>query len=188
LTAESDADLVRRCLADDASAWVALTERYGDLVFGIARRHGLAPDAASDVVQEVFVALLAGLRRLRNAERLLAWILRAARRESWRQVRRSRARRRREEGVARVEAEPALAPAAAIAAEESRHVVREAYAALGERCRRLLDALFLADAGVPYERIASDLGLAVGSIGSLRRRCLEELRDHLSRLGYDEGA
>ena len=68
--------------------------------------------------------------------------------------------------------------------DEARATVRLAYGALGERCRRLLDALFLAEEGVAYTQIAQDLGLAVGSIGALRRRCLESLRDELVRLGF----
>lgn len=184
----SDSELVRRCLADDASAWTALTERYGDVVYGIARRHGLGQDAAADAVQEVFLALLKSLKRLRDAERLLAWIVRAARREVWKQVRRRRARRRLEEGVARAEAATGPRPGETVGDDEARATVRAAYGALGERCRRLLDALFLADEGVPYTQIAQDLGLAVGSIGSLRKRCLEALRDELVRLGFPSDA
>lgn len=182
--ADSDPELVRRCLADDQAAWVALTERYGDVAYGIARRHGLPSDAAGDVVQEVFLALLKSLNRLKNAERLLAWIVRAARRETWRQIRRDRSRKKREDGVAPREALTAPAPDEDIAEVEAKQAVRLAYASLGERCRRLLDALFLAQTGVPYTDIARDLGLAVGSIGALRRRCLEALRDELVRLGF----
>jgi RNA polymerase sigma factor (sigma-70 family) len=186
VAAPSDADLVRRCLEDDQGAWVALTERYGDLVYGIARRHGLPADVASDVVQDVFVALLASLRRLRRAERLLAWLVRAARRETWRQVRRGRARRRREEHVARGERSREVTPPEDLAGQEMRQAVKQAYAGLGERCRRLLDALFLAQEGVSYDKIAGELGLAIGSIGALRRRCLESLRDELVRLGFPD--
>jgi RNA polymerase sigma factor (sigma-70 family) len=163
-----------------------LTERYGDVVYGIARRHGLQPDVASDVVQDVFVALLASLKRLRRAERLLAWLVRAARRETWRAVRRGRSRRRREEHVARGERSREAAPPEDLAGQEMRHAVKQAYAALGERCRRLLDALFLAQEGVSYDEIARELGLAIGSIGALRRRCLESLRNELVEMGFPD--
>ena len=79
----TDSDLVRRCLAGEESAWDQLAARYADLVYGVARRCGLHDDQAGDVVQEVFMALLKALPRLRQSERLLAWILRTARRESW---------------------------------------------------------------------------------------------------------
>lgn len=188
MAAPSDPELVRRCLADDPTAWTALTERYGDVVYGIARRHGLAEDTASDVVQEVFLALLKSLKRLRDAERLLAWVVRAARREVWRQVRRGRARKKREQGVARPDVAAGPKPGDTVGDDEARATVRAAYGALGERCRRLLDALFLVEEGVAYTQIAQDLGLAVGSIGALRRRCLESLRDELVRLGFPADA
>lgn len=178
-----DAELVRRCLADDESAWAALTARYADMVFGIARRYELPADAAADVVQEVFLALLKNLGRLRNSERLVGWLARAARRESWRQVRRGRSRRRREESVARRDDGGGSPPPDELAEHEVRQTVREAYAAIGERCRRLLDALFLESTEASYGDVAGLLGLAVGSIGSLRRRCLDELRTELERLG-----
>jgi RNA polymerase sigma factor (sigma-70 family) len=184
VTAPTDAELVRRCLDDDASAWGLLTARYADLVYRIARRSGLDADGAADVVQEVFVALLSSLRRLRRSERLVAWIVRSARRESWRQVRRSRARHRRERAAARPEADPGRPPDLDLSDLELQQAVGQAFGAIGERCRRLLDALFRDASESSYARIAEELGLAVGSIGSLRRRCLDELRDELARLGH----
>jgi RNA polymerase sigma factor (sigma-70 family) len=187
VTAPSDADLIRRCLADDAAAWSALTGRYADLVFRIARRAGLDAHGAGDVVQEVFLALLGSLRRLRRAERLLAWVVRSAQRESWRQVRRRRSRARRERTAARPEADPARPPDASLAELETQQTVAQAFAALAPRCRRLLDALFLAPVEASYAELAEELGLAVGSIGSLRQRCLEELRRELEALGAGRG-
>jgi DNA-directed RNA polymerase specialized sigma24 family protein len=36
----------------------------------------------------------------------------------------------------------------------------------------------------PYEEVASSLGLAVGSIGFIRGRCLKKLRDLLTEKGF----
>ncbi len=185
MTSPTDAELIRRCIEDDASAWRALTDRYADVVFRIARRCGLDADGAGDVVQEVFVALLSSLRRLRRTERLLAWIVRTGKREAWRQVRRSRSRSRRERVAARPETDPAKGPDVDVADLEAQQAVAQAFGAIGERCRRLLDALFRNPTETSYVEIARDLGLAVGSIGSLRRRCLEDLRERLAALGYE---
>jgi RNA polymerase sigma factor (sigma-70 family) len=180
----SDPELVQRCLAGDESAWEALVGRYADLVFGIARRQGLRAEACGDTVQDVFLALVRSLPRLRRSDRLLGWIVRTARREAW--LKRSRGRRvaRDEALAARPEADPAPLPADAISELELRHLVREAYATLGERCRQVLDPLFVQAETKAYARVARDLGLAVGSLGSMRRRCLRELRRDLVRRGY----
>jgi len=36
----------------------------------------------------------------------------------------------------------------------------------------------------PYQEIARDLGLATGSIGFIRGRCLEKLRKRLEEMGF----
>ena len=63
-----------RALAGEEAAWEALVERYADVVFAVARRTGLADAAAGDVVEDVFLALLRHLGRLRRVEVLTAWI------------------------------------------------------------------------------------------------------------------
>ena len=89
----------------------------------------------------------------------------------------------REGAVARPELADAPLPPDALISLEREQIVRRAFAALAARCRRLLDALFFESVTRPYEKIAADLGIAVGSIGPTRRRCLEAL----SRLLADEG-
>ncbi len=184
MTTPTDAELVERCRAGDESAWVLLTERYADLVFGVARRCGVKATEAGDVVQEVFLGLFRHLGRLRRKESLLAWILKVAQREAWAHVKRTRKRGDRESGSADgVEATGRL-PAGALAALEDEQVVRAAYGAIGERCRRLLDALFIREPRLPYTEVAEQLGMKIGSIGPTRARCLEELRHELVRLGF----
>lgn len=180
----TDPDLIARCLEGEEQAWIALTERYADIVFRVARRCGLDAADAGDVVQEVFMALLKSMKRLTRRERLLAWILKTAQRESWRQVRRRRQARAREEQVARPEKAPTRLPSTELTQLEDQHAVREAYGAIGERCRRLLDALFLSGTKRSYAKISAELGIPVGSIGPTRQRCLTELRKALDALGF----
>jgi RNA polymerase sigma factor (sigma-70 family) len=187
VAAPSDPELVQRCLAGDPTAWEALVSRYADLVFGIARKQGVGADGCADVVQDVFLALLTGLPRLRRSDRLLGWVVKAARREAWRKVRTSRRAARDDARAARSEADPSPLPAAAVEELELRHLVREAYATLGPRCRSVLDPLFLEEDARAYASLARELGVAVGSLGSARRRCLRELRRELLRRGYPGG-
>jgi DNA-directed RNA polymerase specialized sigma24 family protein len=44
--------------------------------------------------------------------------------------------------------------------------------------------LFFATPAVPYEEVAKMLGVAKGSIGFIRRQCLERLRRHLIDKGF----
>ena len=162
MTADTDRDLAHRCLAGEEGAWRRLTTRYADVVYGVAWRCGLRGDDAGDVVQETFLALWKSLGRMQKKERLLAWILRTARREAWRQVRRARAVHRREGRVARPELAEEALPEEALEELERQQVVRQAFAGLGAKCRRLLDALFFEAEVRPYEEIAVELDMAVG--------------------------
>lgn len=183
MTLPSDPDLVRRCLEGEENAWEILTTRYADLVYGVARRSGVGAADAGDVVQEVFLALLQNLKKLRNAERLLPWILKTARRQSWRTVKKARGVVARERAGARGEIVEGPLPEEELVSLEREQTVRMAFAELGERCRRLLDALFFRGEGPRYAEVAEELGVPVGSIGPTRRRCLERLERALTARG-----
>jgi hypothetical protein len=55
---------------------------------------------------------------------------------------------------------------------------------LPARCRRLVEMLFYETPARPYKQVAAELGLAAGSIGFIRGRCLGRLRRELERLGF----
>ena len=178
----ADTELIARCLARKRSAWQALVDRYSDLVYGIARRSGLDDAQGQDVVQEVFLALLKNLGRLRKHDRLMGWLVKAARRESWRVARRARSARGREEGVSRPDRDGGALPAEVVQQEERRHLVRRAMRLIDGRCQRLLDALFLRDVR-DYQALSAELAMPVGSIGPTRRRCLDKLAGALTQVG-----
>ena len=79
---------------------------------------------------------------------------------------------------------PAVAETLVQQTEEEQRL-REAMATLDPKCRRLVELLFLETPSRPYSEVARELGLAVGSIGSTRQKCIERLRQRLSELGFD---
>lgn len=178
----TDAELVRRCLDGEEGAWADLTDRYLRLVVRVAQRAGLDADRASDAAQETFLALWRNLRRLRDTRSLGGWLATTCRRRAWRLGKRDASRRAREEGVSvrDVAAEPL--PESVLVDEEQRHLVRRAFVTIGERCRRLLDALFFRPE-MPYAEISEEVGMPVGSIGPTRKRCLDRLRRSLADAG-----
>lgn len=178
-----DAALVERAVAGDRRAWDEIVERHGGLVFATARRAGLSRDDAADVAQTVFAALLRSLARVRDGERLVAWLVTSTKRESWR-IARSRARR--------AGGDDALAgiatnddASAEIAAVDRRRTVAAALAAIDERCRELLRALFLSGAEQDYAAIGERFGIAVNSVGPIRNRCLRRMLEALQALGFE---
>ena len=67
---------------------------------------------------------------------------------------------------------------------ESIKSVRDAILTLPPRCGRMVHMLFFDEPARPYQEIAASLGIAVGSIGFIRQRCLERLRKRLLETGF----
>jgi RNA polymerase sigma factor (sigma-70 family) len=180
----ADADLVRACTRGDKLAWETLVRRYERLVFSIPRRSGLDEDAAADVFQRVFVSLVEHLDTLQQPDRLSAWLVTCAKRETWRIGRRAAMQR----AVQAPEEHAAHVPDTATTAEdevlrlEEQDLVRRAVECLDGRCRDLLQLMFYAEEPLTYAEIAARLGIAEGSIGPIRGRCLERLRHQLEVL------
>lgn len=179
-----DAALLRACLAGDQDAWTDLVTRYSRLIYSIALKSGLGEHDAGDVVQDVFTIVLRRLETLQQLDRFSAWLITTTHRESW------RARKRQREHFSDDEIEPVDPDPTAeslVVAWEHASLIQQALAQLDDRCRRLLELLFLHDSPPGYDQIAAELGIAIGSIGPIRGRCLKQLKGHLADLGVVDG-
>ena len=56
---------------------------------------------------------------------------------------------------------------------------------LPPRCRQLIHMLFFEEPARPYQEVAEALGIATGSIGFIRQRCLDRLRKNLIDAGLE---
>jgi RNA polymerase sigma factor (sigma-70 family) len=183
-------ELVRRCLVHDADAWEELLERFQALVWSVPLRLGLGHHEAAEVFQDVFESLLRNLPSLHEPERLASWLYTAARRLSLRRI----ATRRRQSLQSQIERMASTEPGPPrpaltdeIVQAERRGEVLRLIEALPDRCRRLLTALFLDPDEPDYDRIAETLGVARGSIGPSRLRCLKKLHELMKESGYPFG-
>jgi RNA polymerase sigma factor (sigma-70 family) len=182
----SDARLVRDCLGGSEEAWAALLDKYKNLIFSVPIKQGIPRDDAADIFQRVCLLLLAELPHLRKAEALPMWLIRVTARECTRWRRQEQPYVAGESG----EAELALAQADAPLPEQvlarvgEEQILRDAVRALPPRCRQLIEMLFFEMPARPYREVARSLGLAGGSIGFIRGRCLTRLRRELERMGF----
>jgi RNA polymerase sigma factor (sigma-70 family) len=176
--------LVRDAVAGDRAAWDALVGRYSGLVWAVARGHRLQGEDAADVFQTTWLRLVEQLPRIRQPDRVGAWLATTARRECLRVLRRSG-----RETVSRpemLEAVPDDAPGfdeGLVRAEQHEALWRHLQTC-SDRCRRLLRVL-VADPPLTYTEVAEVLEMPIGSIGPTRRRCLEQLRRRLVEAGVD---
>ena len=176
--------LVRAASAGDAAAWDALVRRYGGLLWSICRDHRLGDADAADVFQLTWLRLLERLDSLQDPDRVAGWLATTCRRECLAVLRRARRVSPSSEAV-ELHTEPAGAADAGILRADRDASVWEAFARLGERCRRVLAVLVArAEDGPPsYARAAEELGMPVGSLGPTRARCLAQLRTLLDDAG-----
>lgn len=173
-----DGALVRAAAAGDQAAWDALVKRFSGLVWSIARAHRLGPADAADVSQTAWLRLVENLGRLRDPDRVGAWLATTSRNECLRIIRRSGRQIPTDlDAGIDLEADEHLAPAVdtGLLAGERDAELWKAFSAISGRCQALL-RLLIADPPPTYEEIGAVLDMPVGSIGPTRARCLEHLR------------
>ena len=172
-------DLVMRARNGDQQAWDALVERYSPLIWSICRRHRLGDFDAEDISQVVWMSLLDQLGNLRQPAALSGWLATTTQRECWRVLRAAR-----RPPVAGLDPDVEKIPDTLVLVAENELLVAERHAALREAFTDLpprdqqLITLLIADPPLPYAEISARLGIAVGSIGPTRRRCLNRMRRH----------
>jgi RNA polymerase sigma factor (sigma-70 family) len=180
----SDERLVRECLGGREEAWAALVEKYKNLIFSIPIKFGLSSDDAADVFQAVCVDLLTELPRLREPKALAGWLIRVT---SHKCIRLQHGRRRfaaEDVDAAADSADSVEVPGSMIEELQREQALREAIRALSPRCQRVVQVLFFESPPWSYQQIAESLGVATGSIGFIRGRCLTKLRRGLEDAGF----
>lgn len=166
--------LVTRARGNDPEAWNELIERYAPLVWAICVRYRLSSHDTEDVSQSIWLLLAEHLGKLREPAALPGWLATTTRNECLRVLR--LAGRFDLPGQLPDDAQdPGIEEEIMIA--ERNAALRAAFDALPVPCQRLL-ALLITDPPVSYADISAELGIAVGSIGPSRARCLERVRRH----------
>lgn len=179
----TDRELVEACLAGDESAWEALVQRYKGLVFSIPLRYRATPEDAEDIHQAVFIELFNELPRLRNRDNLGPWLSTVAKHQAFHWKRKRGRRGEHElEGVSELALESVGLSSSVHAELENEQRLRLALERVPARCQQLIRMLFFEDPPRPYAEVARDLGLAQGSIGFIRGRCLKRVEKALTEL------
>jgi len=182
----SDKRLVRACLDGNEDAWAALIDKYKRLIYSIPVRYGASPEDAADIFQFVCLELFSHLPQLRKTAALRGWIVTVTAHQSFHWKRRHLKRADREQTNVDVEdlgIEPSVSSEVTDAVEREQ-MVREATAGLSPRCQEMIRLLFYTEPPLPYKDVAQRLGLAVGSIGFIRGRCLQRLEKALHGMGF----
>jgi RNA polymerase sigma factor (sigma-70 family) len=179
----NDARLVKECLAGSEDAWSLLIEKYKSLIYSIPVKYGLPAQEAADVFQATCMELLARLPELREPRALPKWLMQVAHHQCYRWKQQQGRLVSRDSEDLPVPETPAIAESLVQQTQEEQ-MLREAMRALSPQCQRMVELLFFETPARPYAEVAAELGLAVGSIGFIRQKCIERLRRHLDELGF----
>ncbi|MFC4912660.1 RNA polymerase sigma factor [Actinomadura gamaensis] len=176
-------ELLIRARLGDRAAWVLLVNRHAPLLWAIARSCGLDDADCGDVVQTTWLRLVERIDTVRDPQATPRWLAVTARREAL-----ALARRRGRESSADPSCFTDLAPATPLGSgvfgPEDTALAREQVGRVGEALRTLprlcRDLLRMHALAHSYAELAAALDVPVGSIGSARARCLDQLRRRLA--------
>ncbi len=187
----SDEGLVLACRQGREDAWNLLVNRYQRLIYSIPRRAGLDESQSADVFQRTFSKLFENLGRINQPDRIQAWLVTTARRETLSLIH----QQHREPSLLDAEncygethfetvRDDTPLPDKALEDLQEQHMIRAAIESLGEPCCQLLKMLFYDTNHPPYTEIAAALNMSEGSLGPTRARCLQKLRRLLEDSGF----
>jgi RNA polymerase sigma factor (sigma-70 family) len=179
----SDSRLVQECLKGNEAAWSVLIEKYKNLIYSIPIRYGFSEEDSADMFQAVCMDLLTELPRIREPNALAGWLIQVARNKCFHRKQAQQRHPVQEVDDLNSYASPDE-PAGLVTQVEQEQALREAMMVLSPRCRQLVQMLFFEMPVRPYQQVAKELDLAAGSIGFIRRRCLDKLRERLEQLGF----
>src|SRR5262245_60596623 len=150
----SDDYLVKECLKGNEAAWSSLIQKYKNLIFSIPIKYGFDPDDADEIFQEVCLALLSELHRLRHPQALAGWLIQATAHRCfhWKRQKRRYVTGKSESTFSAIQT--GADQEALIHDTEKEQAIRTALAELPSRCNELVHMLFFEEPSVPYEQIA----------------------------------
>jgi len=180
-----DAELVRRCLAEDATAWESVVRTHTRRVYNLCYRFTARRDEAEDLTQEVFLRVYRTLKSYDPGHGPLAvWMHRVARNlliDHYRATRKHRLSVPLEDEMIHLEQKESAAPRPdrAVAQRELSAALEQALARLSPELR---EAVILRDLqGLDYREIADTLDIPEGTVKSRINRGRAELGKVLKR-------
>jgi RNA polymerase sigma factor (sigma-70 family) len=171
-----DSEVVASIVAGDPEGLAEAYDRYADALFGYCRSLLREPADAADAVQDTFVIAASKLTRLRDPERLRAWLFAVARNECM-----HRLRSRQATPLQDIPDQPDDSEDVGVGAEreEARALMRAAVGGLNDSERDVINQLWH---GLEVPEVATVLGVSRNHAYSLFSRAREQLEASLAVL------
>jgi len=145
------------------------------LLWQVTRATGLSSGDAEDVLQTVWLRLVAHLDDIHDSAALVGWLVTTAKREAWRVCARGRRQLPADQDLLAELPDRGPGSEEQVILNDQRRRLWAAISLLSARCQELLRIIAFAPRP-DYAAVAAALGMPVGSIGPTRGRCLAKLR------------
>lgn len=182
----SDERLIALCRKGDQQAWADLVDKYKNLIYSIPIKLGMY-DEAADIFQSVCLDLLSDLSKLREPKALPKWLMQVCYHKCLEHRTKAKKQVQLEDEDAKnlpADQSAAALPDEMLAQLQHEQMVRDVVSGLSQRCARMVRMLFFETPPRPYQEIAKELGIATGSIGFIRGRCLGRVKKQLEKMGF----
>jgi RNA polymerase sigma factor (sigma-70 family) len=176
------ADAFRRWHEGEEHALDDLVRLMSPVLWHVVRATGLDREAAEDVVQTTWLALVRSADAVHDPQAVGRWLCTAARREAWRHARASGRMRVSDDEDLDARLPRQASPEQEVVLDDERARLWQALSRLPERCQKLL-RIVATEPRPDYASISDDLQMPIGSIGPTRGRCLDKLRAELVTAG-----
>jgi RNA polymerase sigma factor (sigma-70 family) len=186
LVSETLIDLVALARQGNRDAWETLVQRLQGVVWRATADAGLSYEDRQDVFAATFFRLFERLNDIREPAKLPGWLATTARNEV-RQLMRTKKRLEPRDVVEPFEPVLTTAIDDRLLDGELRSALQAAFLRLGRPCQELL-RLTTTVPPLSYDEISTLTGIARGSLGPNRQRCLEHLRHTPELRPFLEGA
>jgi len=193
----SDAVLVKDLKNGDAKAMEEIVRRYSNKVYNLAYNLTRDNSAAEEIMQDVFLTVIAKINTLTNDAFFSTWLYRVTTNASYGFLRKEKKFTEQTVSEEEVDQEPAIdyvydwstLPDDILLSEESRKILQDSIDALPEAMRTVV---IMKDVeGFSNEEIAQTMGLSVPAVKSRLHRgrlvLRNELADYFRRYSKDEG-
>jgi RNA polymerase sigma-70 factor, ECF subfamily len=168
--------LVMRCQDGDGESLTALVNRWQPRLLRHAMRLTREHETAIDVVQDAWVAIVRGIRRLDDPARFAPWVYRIVTNKCADWIRR---RQRQRASLVPLAVEPAAKEASAEDAQNEVAAIREAIGQLPREQQAILSLFYVEELSI--RNIAEALCLPAGTVKSRLHYARSNLKDVMER-------
>ncbi len=169
--------IVRACVEGDQQAMASLYDRCSNRVYALMVRIVGRQDA-DDLTQQVFLQMFRKLDQFHGQSRLETWLYRLATNEALQHL-----RQRKRHATRPLLSEPFVDDPSTVTDAEETKLLERAVLSLEPELRAVL--ILKEQEGLSYADIADVVGIPEGTVGSRLNRARKELRQQLTKLGWN---